>query len=250
MTDEKLTVDQRWNQVLNELPAIGKNSRNQQQGFNYRSIDSVLDKVKPLLGKHGIHVIPVAQVCDRTARTTAKGNQLNVCYMTVEWQIRSVDGDFFTAETCGEGTDSGDKATSKAQTMAFKYLLWPSLAIAENDETDADAYSVDASVPAQKSTTTKRAAPKVAAPPTTATTTAESGALRSLFAIKDRAGEAVVPKDDDARHAWAAKILARPVTSFTELRDEDISILKKTAREQAINSQLPGTPDEDPQRPF
>ncbi len=243
---ETLTVDQRWNRVLDELPAIGKNSRNQQQGFNYRSIDSVLDKAKPLFGKHGVHPIPVAQVCDRTTRTTAKGNQLNVCYITVEWQIRAVDGTFFTAETCGEGTDSGDKATSKAQTMAFKYLLWPSLAVAENEETDADAFTVEASVAAQPekatSTTTKRAAPKVDA----------TVNLSGLFAIKGRSGEAIVPADDDERHTWASKILAREVESFKDLTQADVDVLKKEAKKQALDTPRTGSysDEDDAERPF
>lgn len=133
-----MSVDERWNKVLAELPAIGKNSVNQQQGFKFRSIDDVLDRLKPLFAKHGVHPVPVRQTADRTDRPTRSGGILNVCYITVDWEIRSVDGDFMTAQTLGEGTDSGDKSTSKAQTMALKYLLWPSLSIATNEDPDSE----------------------------------------------------------------------------------------------------------------
>ena len=139
-----LTVDQRWNGVLLKLPAIAKNSKNEQQGFKYRSIDDVLDRLNPLFGRWGVHVVPVRQTAEREHRTTARGNLMNVCYLTVDWEIRSVDGETMHAQTVGEGTDSGDKATSKAQTMALKYLLWPSLVIATNE--DPDGQTVEDSV--------------------------------------------------------------------------------------------------------
>lgn len=66
-----------------------------------------------------------------------------------------------------------------------------------------------------------------------------SGALRGLYAIKDRTGTPVVPKDDDERHKWATDALGHSVTSFTDLTDEEIGLLKKHAKEQAINSTAP-----------
>ena len=111
---------------------------------------------------------------------------------------------------------------------------------------DVDDDGNAASVPVQtgknttvKPVTTKRAAPKVDAP------VKDAGALRSLFAIKDRGGNPVVPKEGDEWHEWAGKILNRTVASFTDLSDEDITLLKKEAKSQAINSTAPagGAPE-------
>lgn len=129
-------IDERWSWVLSHLPAIGKDSRNEQQGFNYRSIDTVLNHLKPLLSAASVHIIPVRQTFERGSYTTGRGTVMQTCTVTSTWQVRSASGDFFEAETVGEGADAGDKATSKAQTMAFKYLLWPALAIASNDDPD------------------------------------------------------------------------------------------------------------------
>jgi hypothetical protein len=141
-----LTVHEAWAQILAELPAIPRTRRNEQQGFLFRGIDDVLDQLNPLLGKYGVHVVPVRQVAEREDRPTARGTVLHTVHLTVDWRVYGRQGDFFEAQTMGEGTDSGDKATSKAQTMAFKYLLWPSLAVAENETTDADATSPEATV--------------------------------------------------------------------------------------------------------
>jgi hypothetical protein len=148
--DADTPLDTRWNWVLENLPAIGKDSLNKQQGFKYRSIDTVLDHLNPLFGKAGVHVIPTRQVAYRETRGTRSGGSMNDCYNTVTWEIRDVAGHTMTAETLGEGTDSGDKSTSKAQTMAMKYLLWPSLAIAENE--DPDGETVEASTPSEAPT--------------------------------------------------------------------------------------------------
>ena len=112
-----------------------------------------------------------------------------------------------------------------------------------DDDDDGNAASVDAQPTTATNTTAKmvkRAAPRVDAKPKSEGSQS-SGALRSLFAINDRGGNPVVPKDDDARHEWAGKILSRTVASFTELSDEDIALLKKEAKSQAIGSPAPVT---------
>jgi hypothetical protein len=134
--DATATVYERWSWVQDQLPAIGKDSVNKQQGFNYRGIDAVLNKLKPLLGKAGVFIMPARQKATYEQRSTAKGTVMHVCKIDAMWQIHGVGGDHFTAETVGEASDIFDKATSKAQTAAFKYLLWPGLAIAENEDND------------------------------------------------------------------------------------------------------------------
>jgi hypothetical protein len=129
-------IDQRWNAVLSDLPAIGKDSVNQQQGFKFRSIDTVLTYLNPLLAGYGLHIIPTSQSAVYDSYTTGRGTQMWRCRITVDWEIRSVDGEVIHAQTMGTGTDTGDKETSKAQTMAFKYLLWPATAVADNDDPD------------------------------------------------------------------------------------------------------------------
>jgi hypothetical protein len=137
---EGTPIDVRWNAVLHALPAIGKNAvMTQGPKYSYRSIDAVLDHLHPLFAKFGLHVFPVGQQAVYDSYSTYSGTTMFRSRITVDWQIRSVDGEVIYAQTMGTGTDAGDKETSKAQTMAFKYLLWPSTAVAENDDPDGTA---------------------------------------------------------------------------------------------------------------
>lgn len=138
------TVHTAVGRVLAALPAIGKNQRNAQQGFNFRGIDDVLNALNPLLSEHGVIIVP-HRVIERTAgqRTTAKGGVMYEVGLHVQYRIYGPAGDYIEAEAWGEGTDSGDKATPKAMTGAYKYMLFEAFSISteEASKTDADRHS-------------------------------------------------------------------------------------------------------------
>lgn len=128
--------------VQGELAKVGiaKANRNSQQGYNFRGIDDVYAALSPLLAKHGLCVIP--RVIDRTMleKTTSKGNPL--FYVTVHAEfdfVSSEDGSKHTAATYGEAMDSGDKATNKAMSAAYKYAAFMTFAIPTEGDNDADA---------------------------------------------------------------------------------------------------------------
>ncbi len=146
---EAPTVHVAMGRVLAALPAIGKNQRNQQQGFNFRGIDDVLNALNPLLSEHGVVIVP-HRVVERVAgqRTTAKGGVMYEVGLHVQYRIYGPAGDFIEAEAWGEGTDSGDKATPKAMTGAYKYMLFEAFSISteEASKTDADRHTPEPSV--------------------------------------------------------------------------------------------------------
>jgi hypothetical protein len=125
----------RWLWVQEHLPGIPKASENKQQGFKYRSIDDVLVKVHRLFSLAGVFVLPARQQAQHV-EWPGRNSAIHVTRLTVDWQIYGANGDWITGQTVGEAADSFDKATSKAQTAAFKYLLWPSLSIADNEDND------------------------------------------------------------------------------------------------------------------
>ena len=134
--DANAIVAVRWLWVQEHLPAIPKASTNSQQGFKYRSIDDVLKKVHKLFGQAGIFILPARQQATYVEWEGASGKAIHVARVTCDWQVYGANGDWITAQTVGQAADAFDKATSKAQTAAFKYLLWPSLSIAENEDND------------------------------------------------------------------------------------------------------------------
>ena len=121
---------------------ISKDRKNQQQGYNFRGIDDVYNVLSPMLAQHGLCILPrmLSRSCEE--RQTAKGGTL--FYVTVEAEFDFVcaeDGSKHTVKTFGEAMDSGDKATNKAMSAAYKYAAFQAFAIPTEGDNDADAYT-------------------------------------------------------------------------------------------------------------
>lgn len=119
---------------------IGKNNTNAQQGYKFRGIDDVYNELAPLLAKHGLCILPrvISRQC--TERTTARGGTL--FYVVVESEfdfVSATDGSKHTVKTFGEAMDSGDKATNKALSAAYKYAAFQAFCIPTEGDNDADA---------------------------------------------------------------------------------------------------------------
>ena len=146
------SVYQRMLSIIEELPAIGKDQRNQQQNFMYRGHDDVLNALNPLLAKHGVFIVP--HVIDRNTdvRQTSGGKAMYEVNLHVEFTFYGEGGDSFKASAWGEGTDMGDKSTNKAMTMAFKNVIAQAFAVST-----AESYDTDGQTPED---TTGRTAPR------------------------------------------------------------------------------------------
>ncbi len=138
------SIHERLTAILGELPAIGKTSENTQQHFHYRSHDDVLNALNPLLAKHGVYVVPdvIERLTDR--RETRSGSVLFEVNLHVRYSFIASDGSWIAASAWGEGTDSGDKSTNKAMTMAFKNVLAQVFAVSTQE---AQAYDADGITP-------------------------------------------------------------------------------------------------------
>lgn len=129
--------------VMAEVQGIAKKDRNQQQSFNYRGIDAVMNKVGPALRNAGGFILPRVLETKTNTAQTAKGGTLNVVHLTVEFGIYGLDGDPIVGTVAAEAFDSGDKATSKAMSVALRTFLLQVLAL-PTDEPDPDSYSYEA----------------------------------------------------------------------------------------------------------
>ena len=131
--------------VIDQLPPIGKDSFNQQQGFAFRGVDTVVAELKPLLAKHGVIIVPDAIERIYGQRPTRSGGVMHEVNLHVKYRIYGPAGDFVEASAWGEGTDSGDKATNKAMTGAYKYMLFQLFAVADS-AADADGTTAEETV--------------------------------------------------------------------------------------------------------
>lgn len=138
------------NGVMAELGAIGKDKRNAQQGFNYRGVDDVMNALNPLLVKHKLFCVPEVIDQTREERKTAKGASLVYCILTMRYTLVADDGSNISAVVIGEGMDSGDKASNKAMSVAYKYAMFQIFSIPTEEMKDPDAESYEAYVPPEQ----------------------------------------------------------------------------------------------------
>lgn len=118
------------NGVMNEVGAIGKDNKTSgYASFNFRGIDDVYNTLNPLFAKYG--VLPVPNILDHTRETrkSRKGDDLLYSIVTVEYTFYALDGTNIKAVVIGEAMDTGDKATNKAMSIAYKYACFQVLCI-------------------------------------------------------------------------------------------------------------------------
>ena len=130
---------------------IGKSRENKQQGFKFRGIDETLNALAPVLSSHGLVVLPRMLTRSITERESRNGGVLFSVVVEAEFDFVSAeDGTKHTVRTFGEAMDSGDKATNKAMSIAYKYAAFLAFCIpVEGMAADADetVHSVKPSPP-------------------------------------------------------------------------------------------------------
>ncbi|RFU95065.1 single-stranded DNA-binding protein [Sphaerochaeta halotolerans] len=127
--------------ILVDVDAIGKNQKNQQQGFRFRGIDDVYNTVHPIFARHGVFTVPTVIAERSEERTTNRGSNLIYRILTIKYTFYATDGSCFESVVIGEGMDSGDKAANKAMAVAHKYALLQALCIPTIDMVDPDSES-------------------------------------------------------------------------------------------------------------
>lgn len=131
--------------VMEDVGAVRKGDRNDHQKFNFRGIDAVTNAVSPALRKHGVIVSP--QVLDYQYETVQVGNpakNMASVRVMVRYTFHAPDGSSLETVVPAESFDSGDKATAKAMSVAFRTCLLQTLCL-PTDETDPDAQSYERS---------------------------------------------------------------------------------------------------------
>ena len=138
-------VAKKFVEIMRECSHVVKNGTNEFHKYKYATAADVLEKVNASLTKHSLASVVTPNLLSVQEITTAKGNIERLA--TVEVTIMLIDsesGESLTLKGLGSGQDAGDKALAKAQTMALKYAYLASLAIATNDDPEADSKTDEA----------------------------------------------------------------------------------------------------------
>ncbi|WP_257834583.1 ERF family protein [Burkholderia glumae] len=179
---------------------IGKGRRNQQQGYQFRGIDDVYNALSTVLAANDLVILPRMISREVTERQTKQGGAL--FYVTVEAEfdfVSAEDGSKHTVKTFGEAMDSGDKATNKAMSAAYKYCAMQTFCIPTEGDNDADAttHEVASGLPAP---VLKRHTDAIAAASNmTELKAAYAAGYRAAHAVKDAVAEEVLAEAKDNR---------------------------------------------------
>lgn len=141
-TTEKPTVHEAWSHVMGDVQGIAKKDRNEQQRFLFRGIDAVMNAVGPALRTHGVTVVPVNVAREMRDTQTTQGKSTRECVVLVTYRVTGPAGDSFEGMAPGESLDSGDKATAKAMSVAYRTFLLQALTI-PTDEPDPDSQTYE-----------------------------------------------------------------------------------------------------------
>ncbi len=135
---DQVPVHVAFARVMADVQSVSKADRRDDVGgrYNFRGVDRVVNAVGPALRRHGVLVLPtrVFDVEYREART-AKGTPMQDCSLKVQWTVVGPMGDILATplESAGQATDTQDKATSKATSVAQRVLFLTGLHIPTQD---------------------------------------------------------------------------------------------------------------------
>lgn len=146
---EKKNIFETINAVMEEVGAVGKNSRNEQQKYMYRGVDDVMNALNPAFIKHKLLMVPEVVSQKREERQTANGKNIIYSVLSVKYTFYAEDGSSIYTIVPGEGMDSGDKASNKAMSAAFKYACFQTFCIPTEEMQDPDAETPPPSKPAK-----------------------------------------------------------------------------------------------------
>lgn len=119
---------------------ISKGHRNKEQGYEFRGIDQVLERLSPLMAEHGLLIIPRTLERTMTEHETRNGGvRFKVVLKVLLKFVSTVDDSVEFVEVYGEGDDSSDKGSNKALTAAYKYAVLTAFAIPIPTTVDNDA---------------------------------------------------------------------------------------------------------------
>ena len=167
--EKVLTIFQAMTSIVKDLGPIAKSKRNEEQNYQFRGIDAAMDALNPLLAKYGVFPT-ILEIEPRvfeavTSRSGAKGFHLINKYT---FAFYAQDGTHVTTKMEGEAIDYGDKAVTKAQSVAYREALYKTFCAPFTASLDIE----DDSHSLKPEDETKKDPPKVQNPPAAAKTTA------------------------------------------------------------------------------
>ena len=130
---------------------IGKTRSNAQQGYKFRGVDEVMNAFAPILADQGLYLRPRFTEREVSERVNKSGTALFYVTVRGEFDFSNDAGETVTVGPFyGEAMDSGDKATNKAMSAAYKYCVMQAFAIPVEGQTidsETETHEVELQAP-------------------------------------------------------------------------------------------------------
>jgi hypothetical protein len=129
--------------VMTAVRAVGKDGVNKHQNFNFRGIDAVVNAVGPALRSAGGFIVPSVLGCEYSQGRSTAGGVLNTVHLEVMFSIYGSEGEPISGTVRAEAFDSGDKATAKCMSVAFRTFMLQVFCLPTSEpDPDADTYKL------------------------------------------------------------------------------------------------------------
>jgi hypothetical protein len=110
--------------AMRDICKIGIGKTSKADKYNYRGIDAAMNEMSPILVNHKITVTPRYSELSLTKYERTEGKFSHCVTVKGSFTFTAPDDSSVVAEAYGESIDAGDKATIKAQTVAFRTVLF------------------------------------------------------------------------------------------------------------------------------
>ena len=138
-TETKLPmIFQSMNNVMKDIKHVGKNQSGKGLNYSFRGIDDMYNAVHGAMAHHGVFCAPEVLERSETEKVAKSGSKASCVVLRVKYTFYAIDGSSVSSIVEGEASDYGDKATSKALSMADKYNLIQVFKVPTSDIADAD----------------------------------------------------------------------------------------------------------------
>lgn len=124
--------------ISKDLGAIKKGGHNTEQKYDFIEYAAVSGKIRELLDKHGVAIIPSVIDHDRDDITSKYGAKGYHHTLKMHFTVINADDkdDKIEADWLGESSDYGDKGINKAETSGTKYFYMRLFNISEKSDSD------------------------------------------------------------------------------------------------------------------
>jgi hypothetical protein len=143
---EKQLIYEKIAKVMGEIEPIAKDRKNTQQGYNFRGIDDLMNALSPIVTKHGIFptTLAVENVLYNPVTSKSGGAGTHII-RRYTFRFFAEDGSYVDTIADGEAIDYGDKASNKAQSVAYREAMFKMFVIPfQNEDIEEASHDIAA----------------------------------------------------------------------------------------------------------